>query len=188
VGEARHPRAGTGTGGYYHGRYPYGGHGHHGYYGYGHGHGYYGYYRPYYHPYASFYFGWPYYNWGWGPYASVGYYDAAPSYAPAYGNGYEPSVAPPAGDDSRYEAAPPPPGGYEAPPNTGRVRLEVRPNDSSVYVDDEFWGSARETKSLILRAGPHSFELVRPGFATVRREVEVVKGETVDLLVELLRP
>jgi hypothetical protein len=68
------------------------------------------------------------------------------------------------------------------------VRLEVRPDDASVYVDDEFWGNARETKFLTLRSGPHAIEMVRPGFVTARREVEVVKGETSDVLVELERP
>ena len=64
----------------------------------------------------------------------------------------------------------------------------MRPDDASVYVDDEFWGNARDTKSLILRAGVHAIEIVRPGFATARREVEVVRGETSDVLVELDRP
>ena len=73
-------------------------------------------------------------------------------------------------------------------PNTGRVRLEVRPDDATVYVDDEFWGSARESRSIALRAGRHSIELVRPGFAVVRREVDVARGETSDVLVELQRP
>jgi hypothetical protein len=70
----------------------------------------------------------------------------------------------------------------------GRIRLEVRPEDASVYVDDEFWGNARETKFVTLRSGRHSIELVRPGFEVARREVDVVRGETSDVLVELRRP
>ena len=77
---------------------------------------------------------------------------------------------------------------YPPPRNTGRVRLEVRPDDASIYVDDEFWGNARETKLLTLRSGRHAIELVRPGFSTARREVDVVEGETSDVLVELERP
>ncbi len=184
VAQARHPRAGTGTGGYY-GHY-YGGH----YRPYHHG--YYGYYRPY--GYASFYFGWPYYYSGWWPYTAGGYY--GPSYyAPSYGYGYDARMAPPAGEGELYDESEPPEGSdpsYGTPPrsdrNTGRVRLEVKPDDASIYVDDEFWGNARETKFLTLRSGRHAIELVRPGFATVRREVEVVRGETSDLLVELDRP
>ena len=70
-------------------------------------------------------------------------------------------------------------------PNTGRVRLEVRPDDATVYVDDEFWGTAGESRRITLRAGRHVIELVRPGFDVVRREVDVVAGETSDVLVEL---
>ena len=53
---------------------------------------------------------------------------------------------------------------------TGRVRLEVRPDDASVYVDDEFRGTARDARILNLPPGRHLIELVRPGFATERRE------------------
>ena len=71
---------------------------------------------------------------------------------------------------------------------SGRVRLEVRPDDTSVYVDDEFRGTAREARIMNLPPGRHMIELVRPGFAIERREVTVVSGESQDVLVELLRP
>ena len=88
------------------------------------------------------------------------------------------------------EAPPPPPRdserSYEG--RSGRVRLEVRPDDASVYVDDEFRGTAREARIMNLSPGRHRIELVRPGFAVERREVTVVTGESQDVLVELLRP
>jgi hypothetical protein len=179
VAAARHP--GAGTGGYYYGS-RYGGHyaPYYGgrYYGYGYGH-----YRPYWN--ASFYFGWPYYSSGWWPYGSYGYY--SPSYSVSYyGYPTEAPAAQPAGEatDSAYGAPRP----LDSNRDAGRVRLEVRPEDASVYVDDEFWGNARETKFLTLRSGRHSIELVRPGFEVFRREVDVVRGETSDVLVELRRP
>jgi hypothetical protein len=190
--EARHPRAGTGSYGYgyhpyygghsyrpyYHGGY-YGGH-YGGYYG-----GYYGNYRPY--PYASLDFGfsWPYYS-GWWPYGWAGdssAYYAPYSYTPYYAYGYDNSATDRPSSDSGYGVRPP-----AAGRNAGRVRLEVRPDDASVYVDDEFWGNARETKFLTLRSGRHAIELVRPGFEVARREVDVVAGETSDVLVELQHP
>jgi hypothetical protein len=181
VAAARHPR--PAGGGYYHhpgygGHYPpyYRG----GYYGH---YGYYGYYRPY--PYASFYFGWPFYLSGWWPY---GYY--SPSYSVSY-YGYRNPQPPPVdegGDPSAFGNAYGAPRPLDANRDAGRVRLEVRPEDASVYVDDQFWGNARETKFLTLRSGRHSIELVRPGFEVARREVEVVRGETSDVLVELRRP
>ena len=188
VAEGRHPRAGAG--GYGYSYRPYSG-GHYrpyygGYYG-GYHRSYYGYYRPY--GYASFYFGWPYYS-GWWPYGSAGTYSPgyyAPYYdAPYYAYGYDGSATdrPSASDPgSSYGVRPPALGR-----NTGRVRLEVRPDDASVYVDDEFWGNAGETKFLTLRSGRHTIELVRPGFEIVRREVDVVTGETSDVLVELQQP
>lgn len=188
--EARHPSGGSGHYGY--GRYPTYGHG--GYYGRG---GYYGGYYPrygYYPYYGGYYgssfglylgFGGPYgygsIGWGW-PY-SYGWGDAYPSttnvyVTPSEGSSYE-------GDRYQRDDAR---GAGDYDPNTGRVRLEVRPDDATVYVDDEFWGSARESRFIALRAGPHSIELVRPGFTVTRREVDVARGETRDVFVELQRP
>jgi hypothetical protein len=195
VAQVRHPRAGTG--GYYHsyhgGRYrPY-------HYG-----GYYGHYRPYGH--SSFYFGaslylgWPYYYSGWWPYGWAGYYYGYPRY---YTSSYAPYYAPYYGyRDDAPEAPPPRDEGRRFEPDrtcaalrpdavdrdAGRVRLEVRPDDASVYVDDGYCGSAREARFLTLPSGRHMIELVRPGFAIANREVDVVTGERGDVLVELQRP
>jgi PEGA domain len=183
VAAQRHPRAGTG--------YGYGYHPGHGYYRGGHSYyrPYYGY-RPYYpyYPYYSSY--WPgvslSFGWGYGsnwPYYVGGYYGSpgysVGVYAPYVGAGGDESGAPPprARDAERS---------YEG--RSGRVRLEVRPDDTSVYVDDEFRGTAREARIMNLPPGRHLIELVRPGFAIERREVTVVSGESQDALVELLRP
>jgi len=179
VAQQRHPRAGTGYG-YYpgHGSYR----GGHSYY-----RPYYGY-RPYYPYYSSSY--WPgaslSFGWGYGsssPYYVGGYYGS-----PGYSVGV---YAPPVAEGSDDSGAPPPPARdaerpYEGP--SGRVRLEVRPDDTSVYVDDEFRGTARQARIMNLPPGRHLIELVRPGFAVERREVTVVSGERQDVLVELLRP
>jgi hypothetical protein len=210
VAHARHPRAGTGYAayrsypghrpGYGHGGYrpPYYGHG--GYYPRYYG-GYYprhygGYYPRYYYPY------YPYYGAGLGlyfgfggpsVYGSVGYgwpYSYAPyAYGPSVTNVYPPPREQDTDVDRSADLqAEVPRAGDRYVPNTGRVRLEVRPDDATVYVDDEFWGTARESRFMTLRAGRHVIELVRPGFDVVRREVEVVEGETSDVLVELQRP
>jgi hypothetical protein len=70
----------------------------------------------------------------------------------------------------------------------GRLELSVRPDDASVYVDGAFRGSAREASSLKLAPGRHRIEIVRPGFRTLEREVDVVPGKTTDLTVELEKP
>jgi hypothetical protein len=199
VAGARHPQGGTGYyGRYYGGQRYYGGHGHYG----GYRGGYYGgYYRPYY----PYYYGgyWPYYgssfalSFGWGspyyynvppPYAGVSY-----SYAPSDSSGY--SMQAPSYDERVYrDDEQPPPERRQAEPEVvttreaGSLRLEVRPEDTSVYVDDGFRGTAREARILRLGAGRHTIELVRPGYAIERHEVEIVTGERSDLLVEMLRP
>jgi hypothetical protein len=69
----------------------------------------------------------------------------------------------------------------------GALRLEVQPADASVYVDGDFKGSARQLRALTLPAGRHRVEIVRPGFRTVEREVEIHPGRTTDLDVNLDR-
>lgn len=180
-----------GHGGHSHGgHYGHSGHyGHRGYYG-GHGHAYYGYGRGYYghyygypyryYPYGSawFYGGWPYaYGVSIGIGASYGY-----SASPVYGNAY---AAPAVETEMTYDA---PPVTRTRNDDSGRVRIAVTPADASLYVDDEYWGNARQIRSLTLRAGQHTIDVVRPGFAPVRQEVRVVSGEMSELRVELQRP
>ena len=70
----------------------------------------------------------------------------------------------------------------------GEVRLHVRPEDATVYVDGEFRGTGRELRALHLPAGRHRIELARPGFRTLEKDVEVESGHSFDLELELERP
>lgn len=179
----RHPRAGTGTGGYYNrrghrGHYPYYG-GHYPYYG---RYPYYGYY-PYWGYYSypgyglpglglSFYFGDGYAA----PYYSAPYYYAGPpsSGVAYYGGGYY-------GGGGGYGSAP-------APADAAVLLLEVVPDDASVWIDDEFSGVARDVARLALPPGRHRIEVVRPGFRTATEEVELRGGTASSLRIELERP
>lgn len=69
----------------------------------------------------------------------------------------------------------------------GSVRLEVRPDDASVYVDGEFEGTARQARRLDLAIGKHRIEVVRPGYRTVEREVDVKPGQPAEVEIELVR-
>ena len=95
-------------------------------------------------------------------------------------------------DDRSRDPAPAPRGGrgpaIVLPGESGQLRLEVRPEDTSVYVDDEFRGAAADARQLTLAPGRHTIELVRPGYGIERHQVDIVKGERTDLLVELRRP
>jgi len=77
-------------------------------------------------------------------------------------------------------------GGEDA--DMGRLRLTVRPEDASVYVDGQFKGSGRQAASIELPPGRHRVEVVRPGFRTEERDVEVEPGATRVVEVELQRP
>jgi hypothetical protein len=69
----------------------------------------------------------------------------------------------------------------------GSLRIDVLPGDASVYVDGEFAGTARRLGALELPAGRHVIEIVRPGYKTVERQVEIAPGSSERLAVDLER-
>jgi hypothetical protein len=71
--------------------------------------------------------------------------------------------------------------------DSGTLRLEVQPSDASIYVDGEFYGNARRSSSLTLAPGRHRIEVVRPGYRTVEREIEVRPGRSESVAIDLER-
>jgi hypothetical protein len=69
----------------------------------------------------------------------------------------------------------------------GLVHLDVRPGDASVYVDGAFRGTGRELRQLRLTPGRHRVEVVRPGFRTIERDLDVRSGEDANLDIDLDR-
>ena len=69
----------------------------------------------------------------------------------------------------------------------GTVRLDLKPADASVYVDGEFRGSGRRAEILRLAPGRHRLEVVRPGYRTVEREIEVRPGDNATVEIDLDR-
>lgn len=71
----------------------------------------------------------------------------------------------------------------------GRLRVEVLPDDASVYLDGRFVGTGadlgRLRAGLLVDSGAHTLEVVRPGYASERRQVEVAQGDETELRVEL---
>jgi hypothetical protein len=67
------------------------------------------------------------------------------------------------------------------------VRLDLKPADASVYVDGEFRGSGRRAETLRLSPGRHRIEVVRPGYRTVDREIEVRPGDNQSVEIQLDR-
>jgi PEGA domain len=69
----------------------------------------------------------------------------------------------------------------------GRLRLDVRPLDASIYLDGVFRGTSRDVEALRVPPGRHRLEIVRPGYRTEERDVEVRPGETTELRADLER-
>ena len=76
----------------------------------------------------------------------------------------------------------------DPPASAGELRLSVTPVDASVYVNGEFKGTGRDTTALSLAPGQHRVEVVRPGYRTAEREVEVGARGVAELSIELRRP
>jgi len=108
--------------------------------------------------------------------------------------GYAEAEAPPPPPDRdvraeaepRDERAPEPAYDREAS-GPGHLRFDVRPDDASIYVDGEFRGPARRLRELQVPAGRHLIEVVRPGYRTFSREVEVKPGRTEDVGIDMDR-
>jgi hypothetical protein len=98
-----------------------------------------------------------------------------------------PSAAPAQQADSA--PAPAPASATGAGLRTGRLRLEVAPEDAAVYLDGEFLGSGRELAKLHgaipVAAGRHTIDLVRPGFKTKQFEIDVPSGDVQPFRAEL---
>jgi hypothetical protein len=71
----------------------------------------------------------------------------------------------------------------------GRAWVRVTPDDASVYLDGRFLGTARELSrlrsGLIVDAGEHRLEAVRPGLEPGWRGFSVEAGEEIEVRLEL---
>jgi hypothetical protein len=88
---------------------------------------------------------------------------------------------PPPPEDHRYEPrereqdyGAPPPGGPEGGVN---LTLQIQPDDATVYIDGNYYGTADVGGpgeiQVLLPAGTHRVEVVRPGFDSYSRDVVV---------------
>ena len=94
-----------------------------------------------------------------------------------------------ADDDRKSEGARDDVREREPAPGTEKtlVRLAVLPADAAVYVDGRFRGSGGGILELELRPGLHRVEVVRPGYRTVDREIEVPEDDPLTVEVEMER-
>jgi hypothetical protein len=134
----------------------------------------------------SLYLGTPYYyGYGYGAYYPETYaypeaYAAAP-YAPY--DRYDGPVEDAEVGRDRYDD----PGvdGNGDAAGSSQLRLDVRPADATIYVDDQFQGTGDRDELLVLAPGRHRIEIARPGYVTERRVVDVGTSETRSLSITL---
>lgn len=73
---------------------------------------------------------------------------------------------------------------------TGYLALTVAPADASLYIDDKPYGVAAEyndDKSIVLRAGSHTVQVIRPGYVSNVQTVEIVSDTTKTVSVTLTK-
>jgi hypothetical protein len=87
-------------------------------------------------------------------------------------------------DDARPEVSE----GREQGAPASVLHLIVRPADASVYVDGEFRGSGVGARSLEVTPGRHRVEVVRPGYGTQDREVDIGPQASTEVTIELEKP
>jgi hypothetical protein len=87
-------------------------------------------------------------------------------------------------DDSEGRAVEATPGG-----DAGWLKLDIQPDDASVYLDGRFVGTARELASmqrgLRVDAGEHHLAVVRPGREPEERDFDLDAGQEMALDIEL---
>lgn len=71
----------------------------------------------------------------------------------------------------------------------GRLLLALWPPDAAIYLDGHFLGTAEEigrlSAGLVVEPGEHQLEVVRPGYGTIRRTVDVSAGDKTEVKFEL---
>lgn len=69
------------------------------------------------------------------------------------------------------------------------VTLEIEPSDAAVYLDGKFVGSAEALAHaggpLLMNAGEHEIEVMRPGYGSKKQSFSVKAGERIDLELTL---
>ena len=110
----------------------------------------------------------------------------ARAYEEAQAGRYESSGTGAPDGDERVAAGP---DSLDARGEPGSLRLEIEPDDASVYLDGRFLGTGRELArlraGLIVDPGEHRIEVVRPGRESEEQTFSVRAGEEVRLDIEL---
>jgi len=67
---------------------------------------------------------------------------------------------------------------------TGEIRLQVRPRHAEVYIDGYYAGRVDDfdgfLQALRIEEGPHTIEIVAPGYETLTFNVRIIPGRKID--------
>jgi hypothetical protein len=73
---------------------------------------------------------------------------------------------------------------------TGEIRLQVRPRHAEVYVDGYFAGHVDDfdgfIQALRIEEGPHTIEIVAPGYEPLVFDVRILAGRKIDYRADLI--
>lgn len=87
------------------------------------------------------------------------------------------------------EAAPPAPVYEINTTGTGTLSFNVEPVDAALYIDGNFHGVVSEFTAagspLVLRAGNHTVEIMKPGYETHSMTTEISDGKEKEIVVKL---
>ena len=70
------------------------------------------------------------------------------------------------------------------------VKLEVLPEESSIYINGKFWGIAPEKgqiENLRLKAGKYTIEVIKPGFKSYKKQVILTDQKSIKLSIKLIK-
>jgi hypothetical protein len=90
-----------------------------------------------------------------------------------------------------YDYAYPPFRGYGYGYPTGELRLDVTPRDAEVYIDGYYAGRVDDfdgfLQGLRIEEGPHTIEIVAPGYETLEVDIRVSPGRKITYRAEMRR-
>ena len=70
------------------------------------------------------------------------------------------------------------------------IVLEVSPTESSIYIDGKFWGISpanKKIENLRLKPGSYTLDVVKPGYRSYRKKLELNAGEDLKLVIKLVK-
>ncbi|MBI2567631.1 MAG: PEGA domain-containing protein [Candidatus Schekmanbacteria bacterium] len=102
---------------------------------------------------------------------------------------YGSATVPPPGNERERPSVPDPEsaqaGAYSDEERVGTLKLKISPENSAIYIDGEFWGTARgaDWGYLYLAPGEHAIEVTHPRAGSTRKtvKIEVDKEQSLEI-------